>query len=60
MKKGTQPAHRWCTGHWTVPCPVGHPDSLRRGAHNGRSRSTAPDSLGNGRIQQSIAIDRNG
>jgi hypothetical protein len=39
---------------------VGHPDSLCREAHNGRSRAIAPDSLGNGRIQQSTATDPNG
>jgi hypothetical protein len=22
MKKDSQPAHRWCTGQWTIPCPV--------------------------------------
>jgi hypothetical protein len=31
-------------------CPVGHPDSLRREAHDGCSRAVAPDCLGNGRI----------
>jgi hypothetical protein len=39
---------------------VGHPDILHRESHNERSRAVAPDSLGNGRIQQSTAIDPNG
>jgi hypothetical protein len=36
---GSQPAPWWCTGQWTVPCPVctglfgGTQDNLRRGAH---------------------------
>jgi hypothetical protein len=38
----------------------GTPGSLRREAHNGHSQAVAPDCLGNGRIQRSIAIDPNG
>jgi hypothetical protein len=38
----------------------GTPDSLRREAHNGRSRAVAPDSLGKGRIQWSTATDPTG
>jgi hypothetical protein len=68
---GSQPAHWWRSGHWTVTYPVctrlsgGTPGSLRREAHNGRSRIVAPDrqvcneSLGNGRIQRSTASDPN-
>jgi hypothetical protein len=63
---GSQPAPWWRTGQWIASClvctdcPVGHPDSLRREAHDGRSRSVAPDYLGNGRIQRSTATDPNG
>jgi hypothetical protein len=35
-------------------------NSLRRDAHNRRSRVVAPDCLGNDRIQRSTAIDPNG
>jgi hypothetical protein len=38
-------------------CPVGHPNSLRREAHNGRSRAVAPDSLGNSQIQRSTDLN---
>jgi hypothetical protein len=46
---GSQPAPWWRTGQCTVhvrcapDCPMGHPDSLRREAHNGRSRAVALD-----------------
>jgi hypothetical protein len=36
---------------------VGHPDSLRREAHNGRSQAVAPNNLGNSRIQRSTATN---
>ena len=46
---GSQPAHWWCTGQWTVTCLVctrlssGTPDSLHREAHNRRSHAIALD-----------------
>jgi hypothetical protein len=60
---GSQPAPRWHTGQCTVPvrcapdCPVGHPDTLCREAHD---VWCALDSLGDGRIQWSTAMDPNG
>jgi hypothetical protein len=64
-EEGSQPAHWWCSRQRTVPvrcapdCSVGHLDSLRREAHNGCSGAVASDSVGNGRIQRSIATDPN-
>jgi hypothetical protein len=51
----------WCASD----CPVGHPDSLHRGARR-QARAVAPNcsvctgQSGNGRIQWSTAADSNG
>jgi hypothetical protein len=48
-RRGLSASAWWRTGQWTVPvrcapdCPVGQPDSLRRGSANRRPRAVAPD-----------------
>jgi hypothetical protein len=71
-RKGQSVSAWWRTGHWKVvvwcapDCPEGQPNSLRREAHNGRSRAMAPDcplcteQSSNGRIQWSTIADLNG
>jgi hypothetical protein len=63
MKKGSQPAHRWCTRQWTVACLVGHQAVCAEGLADRRPRAAPQDcpvcteQYGNGRIQWSTAAD---
>ena len=63
---GSQPAHWWRTGQWTITCPVGHGTVCTERHATRRSRAVAPDcpvctgQSGNGRIQRSTTIDPNG
>jgi hypothetical protein len=51
-RRGLSASAWWRTGQWTVhvwcalDCPVGQPDSLRRGAAHRRPRAVAPDCPG--------------
>jgi hypothetical protein len=71
-RRGLSASAWWRTGQWTVPvrcapdCPVGQPDSLRRGAADRRPRAVAPDCQGvhrtdgNGRLLQTPTVDWRG